>query len=326
METIPQVTDSRIEKFWAQYLEVARLFRVQDKAHPWYRRHVQAYIDAHPNTRLRDQTPDTLQQWLIHLGRNSELSTWQFRQRVDALRLLFSHLLKRPWATEFDWDYWSAGAQPLGNDHPSVARTYEMIDQAVNNPKSTLAKCYPDVYRKYLTAMRVPNYSIRTEQSYLDWINRFLRFHKNRHPRECAELEVASFLEYLAVQRKVSVATQSLALNALVFLYTRVLEAPLGDIGTFKRAKRPKRIPTVLAPREVEVLFSLLEGMKGLMIRLMYGTGMRVSECVRLRIMDLDFAYKQIYIRAGKGDKDRVVPNTRTPITKTTVTSSRVSR
>ncbi|MES9902075.1 MAG: phage integrase N-terminal SAM-like domain-containing protein [Sedimenticola sp.] len=282
---------------------------MQDKAHIWYRRHVQAYIDAHPNTRLRDQTPDTLQQWLIHLGRNSELATWQFRQRVDALRLLFSHLLKRPWATGFDWDYWSAGAQPWGNDHPSVARTHEIIDQAVNNPKSTLAKCYPDVYRKYLTTMRVRNYSIRMEQSYLDWINRFLRFHKNRHPWECPKLEVASFLEYLAVQRKVSVATQSLALNALVllYIYTRVLEAPLGDIGTFKHAKHPKRIPTVLDPREVEVLFSLLEGMKRLMIRLMYGTGMRVSECVRLRIMDLDFAYKQSYIRTTKGARLKLI-------------------
>ncbi|MEJ1385347.1 MAG: integron integrase [Candidatus Sedimenticola sp. (ex Thyasira tokunagai)] len=308
MNSMSESEDPHITVFWEQYLEVVQLFRVPDKALPWYRRHVQAYIDAHPNTRLKGQTPDNLQRWFNLMGRNAALSTWQYRQRVDALRLLYCHLLKIPWAKDFDWDYWSSGAQPLGNDHPTVARTYEMIDKAVSNPKNDLARHYPDVFRKYLAAARIPDYSISTEQTYLHWINRFLRFHKNALPQGCAEREVASFLEYLAVQRKVSGATQSLALNALVFLYARVLETPLGDIGPFRRPKHPRRIPTVLSPKEVEQVFSHIEGMKKLMICLMYGTGMRVMECVRLRIMDLDFAYKQINIRMAKGKKDRVVP------------------
>ncbi|OQX30193.1 MAG: integrase [Candidatus Sedimenticola endophacoides] len=116
------------------------------------------------------------------------------------------------------------------------------------------------------------------------------------------------FLEYLAVQRKVSGATQGLALNALVFFYSKILENPLGDIGPFKRPKHPRRIPTVLGQEEVAAIFSHIGGMKLLMLRLMYGTGMRVMECVRLRIMDLDFSYRQINVRMAKGKKDRVVP------------------
>jgi len=110
------------------------------------------------------------------------------------------------------------------------------------------------------------------------------------------------------IKRKVASSTQAQALNALVFFFAKVLEDPLGQIGNFKRSSRPKRIPTVLSPVEIDRLFKEISGLQGLMIRLMYGTGMRVMECVRLRILDLDFAYKQIIVRASKGNKDRVVP------------------
>lgn len=174
----------------------------------------------------------------------------------------------------------------LEKDHPTVARTYEMINKAVEHPRNELGKSFPELYRKYLAAIRIPDYSINTEQSYLGWINRFLRYHSKTLPQNCSETEVTSFLEYLTVQRKVAGATQSQALNALVFYFARVLEKPLGDIGPFKRPKKPRRIPTVLSLGEIQRLFSNIHGMNALMIRLMYGTGMRVMECVRLRILD----------------------------------------
>ncbi|MCU7907119.1 MAG: phage integrase N-terminal SAM-like domain-containing protein [Candidatus Thiodiazotropha sp. (ex Epidulcina cf. delphinae)] len=161
---------------------------------------------------------------------------------MDALRLLFCHLLKTPWAGSFDWDYWSAGAQVLGNDHPTVACSYEVIDQTVKNAKNLLGTQFPDLYRKCLVAIRIPDYSINTEKRYLGWINRFLRFHRDRPPSDCSEPDVASFLEHLVIQRKVAGATQSQALNALVFFFSRVLERPLGEIGPFKRPKKPKRL------------------------------------------------------------------------------------
>lgn len=138
------------------------------------------------------------------MARNPQLGDWQFRQKVDALRLLFSHFLKAPWAADFDWEHWATGAQPLGRDHPAVARTYEMIEKAVNNPKNGLGKAFPELYRKFLAAIRIPEYSVNTEHSYLGWINRFLRFHNDILPHHCAERQVAFFLEHLAVQRKVA--------------------------------------------------------------------------------------------------------------------------
>jgi len=121
-------------------------------------------------------------------------------------------------------------------------------------------------------------------------------------------VEVCSFLEYLAVQRKVTGATQAQALNGLVFFFTRTLGKPLGEIGSFKRPKPHQRIPTVLSRREVMQILAQIKGQTGLMVRLMYGTGIRAMECARLRILDLDFEYRQITVRAGKGKKDRVVP------------------
>ncbi len=308
MNRIIEQSDARVEQFWHRYLQLCRTFRVPEKALPWYQRHAQAFIDRYPGIRLQAQTAENLQVWFEGLGRYENLTDWQYRQKIDALRLLFCHMLRVKWALAFDWDHWTMAAQPLEQDHPTVARTFEMIDKAVKDPKNDLGKRFPELYRKFLMAIRIPEYAINTEKSYLSWINRFLRFHNKTHPQDCAEREVASFLEYLAVQRKVAGATQAQALNAIVFFFTKVLEKPLGEIGPYRRPKKPKRIPTVLNPDEIQRLFSQLHGMHSLMIRLMYGTGMRVMECVRLRILDLDFSYRQIVIRESKGKKDRVVP------------------
>ncbi|MEL0584376.1 MAG: integron integrase [Candidatus Thiodiazotropha sp. (ex. Lucinoma kazani)] len=156
--------------------------------------------------------------------------------------------------------------------------------------------------------MSISDYSPNTEKSYLAWINRFLVFHSEKHPCDCGEIELASFLEHLAINRKVSGATQGLALNALVFFFSRILERPLGQIGPYKRPKKPRRLPTILSPDEMYNLLNKLEPKNRLMIRLMYGSGMRVMECVSVRLKDLDFEYLQITVRAGKGKKDRCVP------------------
>jgi integron integrase len=308
MDPTHQTTDPRIVQFWSNYMEILEIFRISEKSKPWYRRHIERFIDDHPDIRLREHTPASVERWLERLGRSTQISDWQFRQRVDALRLLISHFLKLSWGKEYDWERWSAGSLALERNHPTIARTYEMIDKAVEEPGNHLGKKYPEIHRKFLVAIRLPDYSANTERCYLGWINRFLYYHQEKHPCDCAEVDVASFLEHLALKRKVSGATQGQALNALVFFFSRVLEKPLGDIGPFKRPKKPRRLPTVLSPQEVKSVLSNLTGMKRLMVNLMYGSGMRVMESVRLRIMDLDFEYRNIVIRAGKGKKDRSVP------------------
>jgi integron integrase len=157
--------------------------------------------------------------------------------------------------------------------------------------------------------LRVRHYALRTEECYAQWITRFIRFHHQRHPREMGAAEVEQFLTHLAVDGHVSASTQNQALNALVFLYQQVLEIDLGRFDAV-RARRPKRLPVVLAPEEVAAVLPLIEGGEGvfqLMARLLYGCGLRLLECCQLRVKDVHLARGQIVVRAGKGNKDRVV-------------------
>lgn len=154
--------------------------------------------------------------------------------------------------------------------------------------------------------LRTRHYSLSTERSYVDWIKRFILFHNKRHPREMGGAEVGAFLSQLAVDRKVSASTQNQALAALLFLYREVLEVELPWIKDVVRAKRPARLPTVLNRAEVESLLAHLDGSMQLIVRLLYGTGMRLMEGVRLRVKDVEFERREILIRDGKGGKDRV--------------------
>jgi integron integrase len=154
-------------------------------------------------------------------------------------------------------------------------------------------------------ACRVRHYSLRTEDAYAAWVERFIRYHGIRHPDTMAEPEVNAFLTHLAVERNVAAATQNQALAALLFLYDAVLGRPLNQLQVV-RAARPKRLPVVLTREEVRAVLGRLHGVNGLIARLLYGTGMRLLECLRLRVKDVDFALHQIIIRGGKGDKDRV--------------------
>ena len=153
--------------------------------------------------------------------------------------------------------------------------------------------------------MRTKRYSPRTIKTYLYWIRYFIRFHGMRHPAEMGAGEVRAFLSWLAVERNVAAATQNQALNAVVYLYRRVLEQPLGDIGTAVRAKRPKRIPAVLTHEEAREVIRRLGSPYRLIACLMYGSGLRVVEAARLRVKEVDLQRRVITVRDGKGSKDR---------------------
>jgi len=145
-------------------------------------------------------------------------------------------------------------------------------------------------------AIRVRHYSIRTEQAYVEWIRRFILFHGKRHPKDMTEQEVGQFLTDLAVHRHVAPSTQNQALNALVFLYREVLESPLGEIGAVVRAKQQQRLPVVLTRAEVAGVLRRLDGPHWLIGCLLYGSGLRLMECLRLRVKDVDFAYRAIHV------------------------------
>ena len=155
-------------------------------------------------------------------------------------------------------------------------------------------------------AIRVRQYSLATEKSYLDWMKRFILFHDKRHPAEMGKVELEAFLTHLAVNRAVSPSTQNQALQALLFLYRQVLEVELPWLNDVVRAKPKLRLPVILSPKEVRALLSHMPTSMRLPASLMYGSGLRVTECLRLRVGDLDFSRHTIRINSGKGGKDRI--------------------
>src|SRR5437016_7131755 len=154
--------------------------------------------------------------------------------------------------------------------------------------------------------MRLKHYSLRTERTYWDWIQRFIRFHGMRHPSEMGETELGAFLTHLARDGRVAASTQNQALSALLFLYKEVLKQEIGWLDGVERAKKPARLPVVLTRDEVHKIFAHLHRTNRLMAGLLYGSGLRLMECVRLRVKDVDFGYARITVRDGKGARDRV--------------------
>ena len=164
----------------------------------------------------------------------------------------------------------------------------------------------PRLMDRVRAKLRAGHYSHLTEKAYVTWIRRFILFHGKQHPLTLGPQHVEAFLNHLAVQRKVAAPTQDQALNALLFLYRRVLEVDLPWLNGVIRAKKPSRLPVVLSPDEVAAVLSQLRGVYWLVAGLMYGSGLRLMECVRLRVKDVDLSARQLTVRSGKGDKDRV--------------------
>jgi len=166
----------------------------------------------------------------------------------------------------------------------------------------------PKLLERVREAIRARHYSRRTEEAYVCWIRRFILFHNKRHPLEMAEPEINAFVTHLAVQSSIGASTQTQALSALMFLYRHVLRKPLPDLDTVIRAKRPGRLPSVLTRSEVRRILGRMNGTPRLVATLLYGTGMRLLECLRLRVKDLEFGNNRIIVRDTKGGEDRVVP------------------
>jgi integron integrase len=164
----------------------------------------------------------------------------------------------------------------------------------------------PRLLEQLRDAIRRRHYSPRTEDAYVHWVKRFIYYSGRRHPVELGGAEVSAFLNHLAGERDVAAATQNQALSALLFLYKEVLARPLPWLDDLERAKRPARLPAVLTRTEMQRLLAAMRGTKWLMASLLYGAGLRLRECLKLRVKDIDFDYRQILVRDGKGAKDRV--------------------
>ena len=306
------------DHFWDKFIARARRHAADAAELAWLVRRLERYLKAHPDLPLLRHRERHALAWLTRAGRSPRGGGRAFRQAVIALRICFEEVLALEWAGEFDWEYWLASARTLDRAHPTVARDYQgvgvvlpsrHVGRRVNTQVMKTARVrHARTLHALVSEIRRRSYSIRTEQAYEQWVCRFLIFHGNREPRELGADHVVDYLNHLAAERVVSASTQNQALNALAFLYTQVLDVELPELTALVRAKLSKRLPVVLSPDQMRLLFSHMNGRHLLMARLLYGTGMRLMECVRLRVKDIDFDYRQIVVRDGKGAKDRVVP------------------
>jgi integron integrase len=303
-----------VARFWRNYLSVLEKNRVPRNAWPWYRRWVEDYISTYPDERLLSHSAAHVDKYFCGKGRQANLQDWQFRQIADALRLLFGVHLRVPWRDRVDWYRLLEMSAGLSEEHPTLARDADALPGKAprREGSSSILRQFrermPELRNRFVAVVRMRDLAVKTEQAYEQWIARYFLHHKWAEPNSLGPDAITAYLEYLAVQRKVASATQKAALNALVFLYRDVLQVSIEGALPFTRARPKRRLPVVLSRREVASLLAAIPGQGGLMAALMYGTGMRLMECVRLRVQDVDFDYRQIVVRQGKGGKDRVVP------------------
>ena len=245
----------------------------------------------------------------ISPGQNPQINDWQYRQALKAIHILFT-LIKAAWIEQIDWLFLEQASYTLKENHATIARECSdaSMHEHIERTLATKHENFDDIKKKHEAALtrmiyeiRRRAYSIRTEEAYLKWAVRFLAAYGNDEVQSISAKEVIHFLEYLAVKRHVSASTQNQALNALIFFFEHGLNAPLDELESFTRAKKPKQLPVVLTQNEVNKLLGQLQEIPWLMTSLLYGTGMRLMECVRLRVQDIDFNYQQIMIRCGKG-------------------------
>lgn len=290
-----------VQKFWNAFKSCVEENRVGLNHSGYYVKWAQTFYRFFPGKRLRDRTRDDIEAFLTDLSKRPGATEWQVKQAQHSLKILYEVFLP-------NYGPVNLGKKTIevqkSNEKDPMVRECAFRDRVV---PGEVERLYPALISAMKTEIRSRHYSIRTESAYVDWTRRFIAYHDFADPKQLdATKAVKKYLEYLAMERGVAANTQNQALNALVFLYNHALNKPFGELETFVRAKRPQRLPEVMTKEEVNALFANMAGVTLLMVGLMYGGGLRLMECVRLRVMDLDFGRRQIMVRDGKGQKDRV--------------------
>jgi len=242
--------DVKVVRFWDLFIAKSMGCGVPEKSVRWYVRHAELYIKAH-DLRLRLHSADTVDKYLTDKGRNVYLKHYQFCQMVDALKILFVDVVETDWAVSFAWDDQKERARILEVSHATIARV-PLIDDVPNSSKKNddltistdplsiaeiIKREFSDVFDAVISEIRTRHYSIRTEQSYVAWLVRYILFHDKKHPESLGEYEISAFLTHLAVNRMVSSSTQRQALNAIIFLYKQIYKRDVKNIGSFALAR-----------------------------------------------------------------------------------------
>ena len=274
---------------------------INEEKAKWYVYWVEKFARYLNNIPLNKCTAGDVQSFTGYLESKKSIRTWQVAQAKNALRLLLKEFLRLPWTIRRGSkdDKQFTRAKELQYKPPSNVFKDRVHIEGLNEE-------YRLILERVRSEIRVRHYSIRTEKTYEQWTRRFINFLEMKPKDNICAADVNSYLEYLAVKRAVSASSQNQALNALVFFFRNVLKIELGDIGEFTRARLPVRVPVVLSKREVSQLLNALSDRHALIAGLLYGSGLRIMECIRLRVKDIDLDQSQIMVRDGKGRKDRI--------------------
>ena len=272
------------------YFQVLEELGISERQWRFYSYWVYQFFNKNPGRLRRDLGRIEIETFISQIINDPGIADWQVHQARDAIEIYYE--------------------QFRGIALKSIEECNLQSQPVVESSQKPLKECvnYAALEKAVCSALRVEHYALKTEKAYLQWIKRFVAFHENKRPSDMGSIEIHQFLSYLALNQKVAASTQNQALNAIVFLYRKVVRKELDDFGDFPRAKRGKRLPVVLSRQEVDSLLSRIDNTEGLIARLLYGTGMRVSEALRLRIQDLSFDRNEITVRSGKGNRDRRVP------------------
>jgi len=291
---------NKVNEFWDSYRQAAIASGVPVKNAERFVRWAEKFATVTRGKPLRERSAADIRKFLFELSIQRGIQPWQVHQAEEALVFLYEGFLKL--------DLGLNAVRPLGPAkglaNPNSKARQQFRDRTPS--KAEEQSRYGKFFSKLRSAIRVRHYSIRTERAYGQWVGRLLSFHKDKSPENIDADDIQSYLNYLAEERKVAASTQNQALNAIVFFFKEVLKRDPGDFSDFVRAKRPTHVPEVLTRSEVESLLDAMSGINQLMAGLLYGAGLRLMECIRLRVKDIDFEARHLTVRNGKGRKDRI--------------------
>ena len=306
------MTRSKREDFRRRFEDLMEKVGVAPKARPYYHRHLERWGQALRRRPAGQSAPDFLEGYFEELIHTDGVERFQVRQALEAVRLAHEVLLEEEWAKQMDWE----GCRARWVDEEPGEVVVETLEELKAGwVESGFSEEQVASLAKMVRVMREGNYAIRTERGYVQWAKRLMGFGGGSGLPGVEEAK--ALLSYLAVESGVVVATQKQALNAMAFYLKRVRGLEVVDLGGFKKARMSKRLPVVLSKGEVLRLLEVAEQEAGrgglakvysLMLRVMYASGLRVTECIRLRVKDVDFDHGYVVVREGKGGKDRRVP------------------
>jgi integron integrase len=292
-----------------KFIQIIDFLPIRDAARNYYVSWAESWTKARGH-----QSPERTHAYFDALGRSAHITDWQFRQAVHAARILSCDVLSLPWASSFDWPGLSDQALSLPSDHRTLLRQSIRVSpssSAATNPTESQPLDPQSTIESLRREIRLQNLSASTEEAYVHWNTRFLLFcsrHLGQSPQSAGPPAITAYLNSLTLENNVAPATQKQALNALAFLYKNVFQIREFTLERTSPARGRNRPPVVLSHQEVHLLLSQLQDPWKLIAQIMYGSGLRLMEAMKLRVQDLDFGQSNITVLHGKGGKHRVVP------------------